>query len=293
MKQKGMTFTVENRKGGVGKTASGVNLAHGLALRLLSNGGGNVLLVDLDPQGDASRALGLDPGGRCVSYVLTGEASLADSIMNATRYDAEGNVLANRPNLFVLPASDLLRDAKEQLLSSMVTQTMMASMRGRKRADDGPVEIIEILNYRLGKAKEVFDYIILDCPPTLDMLQEAVHNFADAAIVPVKVDFHGTSATGRHTQNILDDQAAGIDISIMAVVPTFVNARHNLTVEMLQALVKVYGRLVTKAVPNTVRMAEAPQFGSTIYEYQPDAIAQRAKEAYDDLVNRVYTWRKK
>ena len=275
-------FTVENRKGGVAKTTTAVTLADGLARRLQENGGGRVLLVDLDPQGDAARALGLKPDGRCLSYVLTGEGSLRDHVMSADRSAAGGPL---RPNFFVLPASDNLRRAKETLLSQLTVDTVMSQIRGRGSNAD-IVPMIEILNDRLGPARLVFDYIILDCPPTLDMLQEAVHNFADAAVVPVKTDFHSTSAAGRHTQNILEDQASGIDISIRAVVPTFVNAHYRLTRSMLDQLYRTYGNLVTEPVPTTVKVAEAPASGGlTLFEYAPDS---PASIAYQDLVDRIY-----
>jgi len=277
-----LVFTVENRKGGVAKTTTAVTLAYGLSQRLLANGSGRVLLVDLDPQGDTARALGLQPEGRCLSYVLTGEGTLRDNIMPADRSNSGG---PSRPNLFVLPASDNLRNAKEVLLSQLTVNTVMAQIRG-KGSNNDIVPMVEILNERLGPAKQVFDYIILDCPPTLDMLQEAVHNFADAAIVPVKADFHSTSAVGRHTQNILDDQAGGINISIRAVVPTFVDKRLRLTRNMLAQLKRTYGNLVSEPVPNTVRVAEAPASGGlTIIEYAPDS---PASAAYQSLVDLVY-----
>jgi chromosome partitioning protein len=277
-----LVFTVENRKGGVAKTTTAVTLAYGLSQRLLANGSGRVLLVDLDPQGDTARALGLQPEGRCLSYVLTGEGTLRDNIMPADRSNSGG---PSRPNLFVLPASDNLRNAKEVLLSQLTVNTVMAQIRG-KGSNNDIVPMVEILNERLGPAKQVFDYIILDCPPTLDMLQEAVHNFADAAIVPVKADFHSTSAVGRHTQNILDDQAGGINISIRAVVPTFVDKRLRLTRNMLAQLKRTYGNLVSEPVPNTVRVAEAPASGGlTIIEYAPDS---PASTAYQSLVDLVY-----
>jgi chromosome partitioning protein len=275
-------YTVENRKGGVAKTTTAVTLAYGLSLRLQQNGGGRVLLVDLDPQGDSARALGLQPGERCLSYVLTGEGTLRDNIMPADRTSDGG---PSRPNLFVLPASDNLRSAKETLLSQLTVNMVMAQIRGRS-SDNGVVPMVDILDERLGPAKQVFDYIILDCPPTLDMLQEAVHKFADAAIVPVKADFHSTSAVGRHTRNILDDQAGGIKISIKAVVPTFVDKRLRLTRSMLDQLRRTYGNLVSEPVPNTVRVAEAPASGGlTVIEYAPES---PASTAYLSLVDLVY-----
>jgi chromosome partitioning protein len=270
-------YTVENRKGGVAKTTTALTLAVGLAQRLREKGEGRVLIIDLDPQGDAARGLGVHLDGQCVSYVLTGEGKLRDHVVSA---DKDGD----RPNLYILPASDRLRTAKERLLTQLAVDTVMSQIRGR--ADETVVPIIDVLVERLGPARQVFDYIIVDCPPTLDTLQEAVHKFADGAIVPVKVDFHGTSAAGRHTQNILADQASGIDIAIKAVVPTFVTSRYLLTKSMLAQLEKVYGTLVTTPIPATVKIAEAPASGGlTILEYEPDSAAA---SAYWELVDLIY-----
>ena len=277
-------FTVENRKGGVGKTTTAVTLGVGLARRLAQVDGGNVLIIDMDPQGDAARGLGLEPGGRCVSNVLLGDGSLdplRDNVISADR-SADGG--PPRPNLYVLPATDRLSEAKEDILTEFA---LLAARSMRVRGGGNERHLVNILNEKLGLARKAFAYIIIDCPPTLDMLQQAVHQYADYAVVPVKVDFHGASATGRHTSNILEDQAAGIDIRIMAVVPTFVNARHNLTKAMMANIIRADGKqVVTKAVPNTVRVAEAPASGGlTILEYLPES---PAAEAYEDLVTRLY-----
>lgn len=277
-------FTVENRKGGVGKTTTAVTLGVGLARRLQRNGGGNVLIIDLDAQGDAARGLGLDPGGRCISQVLLGDGSLDPLRANVMPADRSASGGPARPNLFILPATDRLSEAKEDILTELA---ILAARSLRQRWSAGNRHLVNVLDEKLGLAKEAFDYIIIDCPPTLDMLQQAVHQYAHYAVVPVKVDFHGASATGRHTSNILEDQAVGIDIKISAVVPTFVNARHNLTKAMMMNLIRTYGvQVVTKAIPNTVRVAEAPASGGlTILEYMPDS---PAAIAYEDLVDRVY-----
>ncbi|MFZ0543858.1 MAG: ParA family protein [Candidatus Promineifilaceae bacterium] len=277
-------FTVENRKGGVGKTTTAVALAVGLARHLYEDEGGNVLLIDMDPQGDAARGLGLNPDGRCVSNVLLNGGSVEVLRENVLPADRSGEGGPARPNLYVMPASDKLSEAKEDILTEFALLAAR-SMRSRRSGDEQ--HLVNILDERLGLAKQAFEYIIIDCPPTLDLLQQAVHQYADYAIVPVKVDFHGASATGRHTGNILQDQAEGIDITIAAIVPTFVNARHNLTKSMMRELVKVYGKqVIAKPVPNTVRVAEAPASGGrTILEYMPDS---PAAEAYQDLVDRLY-----
>ena len=278
-------FTVENRKGGVGKTTTTVTLGVGLARRLQQNGGGNVLIVDLDAQGDAARGLGLDPGNRCISHVLLGDGGLDPLRANVMPADRASSGGPARPNLFILPATDRLSEAKEDILTELA---ILAARSLRQRWSEGNRHLVNVLDEKLGLAKKAFDYIIIDCPPTLDMLQQAVHQYANYAVVPVKVDFHGASATGRHTSNILEDQAAGIDIKISAVVPTFVNARHNLTKAMMLNLIQTYGvQVVTKAIPNTVRVAEAPASGGlTILEYMPDS---PASTAYEDLVDRVYS----
>lgn len=277
-------YTVENRKGGVGKTTTSVTLAVGLARRLHEDGGGNVLLIDMDSQGDAARGLGLDPNGRCISNILLGNGDVAEfraNVMAADRTDSGG---LSRPNLYVLPASDRLSEAKEDILTEFA---LLAARSMRSRQPGESRYLVDILNEKLGLAKQAFSYIVMDCPPTLDLFQQAVHQYADYAVVPVKVDFHGASATGRHTSNIIQDQADGIDITIAAIVPTFVNARHNLTKSMMNELTRVYGKqVISQSIPNTVRVAEAPASGGqTILEYMPDSVAAKA---YQNLVDRIY-----
>jgi chromosome partitioning protein len=280
-------ITVENRKGGVGKTTTAVNLAIGLAQRLNANGGGNVLLIDLDPQSDAARALRLNPDGRCVSKVLTGKGTqdeLRENVMATSQPNGY-----QRPGLFLLPASDDLAEAKTRLVADVVARQATAALLGRTPPPNA--SLTDVLEEKLGLFKRAFTFIVLDCPPTLDILQKAVHQFADTAVVPVKLDYHGTSATGRHTTNILADQAEGLDIHIEAILPTFVEPQHNLTKLMMRELIKVYGRhLIAKPVPKTVRVAEAPSLGATVLEYAPDSAAA---DAYYSLVNRVYEGAKK
>lgn len=277
-------FTVENRKGGVGKTTTAITLAVGLARHLYENNEGNVLLIDMDAQGDAARGLGLKPDGRCISNVLLGDGSvdlLRANVMPADRSKDGG---PSRPNLYVLPASDRLSEAKEDILTEFA---LLAARSMRSRRGSNEAHLVDILDDKIGLAKQAFVYIILDCPPTLDLLQQAVHQYADSAVVPVKVDFHGASATGRHTRNILQDQAEGIDINIAAIVPTFVNSRHNLTKSMMNDLVRVYGKqVIITSIPNTVRVAEAPAIGGlTILEYMPKS---PAATAYQKLVDFIY-----
>lgn len=277
-------LTVENRKGGVAKTTTALALAVGLAQRVHEQGGGNVLVIDMDPQGDAARGLGLEPDGQCVSNVLLGRGSVDVLRENVIWADRSADGGPDRPNLFIIPATDRLSEAKEDILTE-IALFAARSMRTR-RAGEGR-HLVNILDEKLGLAKDAFEYIIIDCPPTLDMMQQAVHQYADYAIVPVKVDYHGASATGRHTANIIEDQAAGIDIKVLAIVPTFVQSRLRLTKNMMQQLTRLYGKQsVTEPIPHTVKIAEAPASGGlTILEYMPESAAAIA---YQALVDRIY-----
>jgi len=269
-----------NRKGGVGKTTTAINLAHGLALKLAAEGGGNVIIVELDPQGDISRGLGLDPQGRCISKLLTGHASLRDSIMSADR-SAQGG--PHRPNLYVLPASDRLKRAK----SHLVAKIALSAANFQLDESEPVIPIDDLLVYHLSSLKKAFQFIIMDCPPSLDLLETAVYKFADQAIVPVKVDFHGAAATVNHTNSIIAEQEQGLDIKIGAIVPTFVRPREKLASQMMNSLIKRYGKaVVSTPVPATVIVEQSPARGGlTLFESAPDSVPA---QAYQRLVDRVY-----
>jgi chromosome partitioning protein len=279
MKKKAKIFAVVNRKGGVGKTTTAVTLAHGLAL--MTEGRGHVLLVDLDPQGNVATSLGLSINGHDIAGVLTGQVPVEGAILSADRADAGG---PSRPNLWVLPASDTLADAKLTLVTNAALSSVLDQFGGRKVK---AVPTNQLLQTHLAKAVGTFDYIVLDCPPSLDMLGTAVYHFADEAIVPVKVDYLGVGGTARHTQDIIKAQAKGIDIRVGVIVPTFVRAREVLARQMMQALIDSYGKSrVAVPIPQSVVIEQAPAAGGlTLFEYAADSIPSKA---YWRLVEKVY-----
>lgn len=254
-------------------------MAHGLAQKLAANEGGNVIIVELDPQGDVSRALGIMPSGKCISKVLTRHVSLRDSIISANRKSDGG---PERPNLYVLPATDRLKRAK----SYLVAQTALASANFTLD-DEESIPIDDLLVYHLSPLRTAFKFIIIDCPPSLDLFETAVYKFADQAIVPVKVDFHGAAATVNHTSNILSEQESGIDIKIGAIVPTFVRSRQKLARQMLKSLEHRYGKnIVSDPIPGTVIVEQSPALGGlTLFESAPDSVPT---SAYQSLVNKFY-----
>jgi len=284
MSNKAVIYAVINRKGGTGKTTSSINLADELNRFLRQSGSGadfNVLVIDLDPQGHVAKALNVDPGDRCLSQLLTGQATVRDVIMSASTPEHK------RPGLWLIPSSDALASAKKQLIARETMALVMAKYDSHIDA----VDTDTVLRHYLEPLRKAFKYIILDCPPTLDSLQAAVYDFADHVIVPVKTDYLAVAGTLQHTQNILDEQTKGINIQIRGIIPTFVDTRSGQTKRVLQTLVKTYGRnRILQPIPHTVKLAEAPEFGMTIFEYAKstgDKYAQTAAAAYGRIAEAI------
>ncbi len=278
-------FAVVNRKGGVGKTTTAINLAHGLARKLTNEMGeptGHVLLIDLDPQGNCSTSLGVEAKGGGIGALLLGEVTADNVILSTDRAETGG---PSRPNLFLIPATDQLAETKLALIANEAVNEVVSRMtRNATRS----VPIDQLLTTRLKYAAAVFDYIIIDCPPSLDALNNAVYQFADAAIVPVKVDYLGAAGAVRHTRDILEAQAEGIAIRVGLVVPTFMRGRQVLAREVLSTLRETYGsERVSESIPTSVKLEESPAAdgGLTIFEYAPKSAPAKA---YWAVVERVH-----
>jgi chromosome partitioning protein len=289
-------LAIVNRKGGVAKTTTAINLAHGLSRKLMRRVApedadkvvdpnslfkfqdriyyllGHVLLIDFDPQGHCARGLGIDPANADIGEVLLEQQHLTEAVITADR-SADGYP---RPNLWLLPSSDNLENAKDILR----LQTMSLTTRRN-------FGLLRILSDRLGLALERFTFIIMDCPPALDAFTQAVYQFADAAIVPVKPDYFSMAGTGQHITNIFEAQVRGIDIKIHTIVPTFNVDRQVLDKEMVQELKQKYGNIVSTPIPRSQAVAEAPSVHQTIFEFDPRYL-NPATAAYQELVDRVY-----
>lgn len=272
-----MILAVANNKGGVAKTTTAANLAS----KLSENH--TVLLVDIDPQGNLADFFGLrskvfdsrnTPDGLCISNLLTGKATLKQSIIPADR-SADG---VPRPNLYLIPASRELEYTAEELL--------VQDFVGR-RSKRGQIPIDDILEHYLSPAVKAFDFIIIDCPPKLDTLKLAVYRFANYVIVPVKTDHISVTGAVQHTKDLAELRSTGdVSAELAFIVPTMHDGRQILAQQMLDGLIDTYGPgAVTAPVPQSVKVKESPAAGGrSLFEYAPRSAPA---DAYLDLVQRV------
>ncbi len=277
-------LAIVNQKGGVGKTTTAVNLAHGLSLRL-GNGSdvtgattpARVLLLDMDPQGNCAAALGIDPGGRCISDLLAGRATPRQAIIPDIPRERGGT---GRPGLFLIPATERLVGVTEELL----IRDFQSYRRGKQEGgglDDALVD-------RLGPLRDAFAWIVIDCPPSLGSLTTAVYRFADKAVVPVRTAMLDATGAAQHTAMINELQADGLPIQVSLILPTFFEPRQVLARQVYQDLVAKYGRsrVAVPIIQSVVVQQAQAAGGSTLFEYPPAADSP-ATAAYGRLVERV------
>ncbi|MEM7324396.1 MAG: AAA family ATPase [Actinomycetota bacterium] len=245
-------IAVANQKGGVGKTTTAVNL--GAAAAEL---GHRVLLIDLDPQGNASTGLGINP--------RTLESSMYDVLLQDVPMDDAIEAAAVR-NLFLAPANLDLAGAEIELVPAFSRE-----MR---------------LKNAIAKIRDDYDLILIDCPPSLGLLTVNALAAANEVLVPIQCEYYALEGLGQLLRNVdLVQRNLNADLHLSHIVLVMFDARTNLASQVAMEVREHFGDLVCKTViPRTVRLSEAPSFGQPITVFDT---ASRGALSYRDLAREV------
>jgi chromosome partitioning protein len=244
----GQTIACANQKGGVGKTTTVVNVGTYLALA-----GHRVLIVDVDPQGNATSGLGVNRSGLDLTLyeAMTGAAALRDVI-----------VPTGITNLWIVPSSVGLAGAEMELAPTDQRERRLGRLLAEVAAD--------------------YDYLLLDCPPSVGLLTVNALTAADAVLIPIQCEYYALEGLTQliATVNLVRDNL-NPDLEIKGVVLTMYDARTNLSADVAAEVRRHLGAAVFDTiVPRSIRLSEAPSFGLPIAMHRPDS---RGAEAYAAL----------
>ncbi|WP_424565427.1 ParA family protein [Tamaricihabitans halophyticus] len=249
-------MTIANQKGGVGKTTSAVNLAAALAMQGLK-----VLVVDLDPQGNASTALGVDhrSGVPSIYEVLLGEVSVADAAA----------VSEQSPNLYCVPATIDLAGSEIELVS-------MAARESRLKEALTPEALDELQP----------DYVFVDCPPSLGLLTVNALVAAEEVLIPIQCEYYALEGLGQLLNNIELVQAhLNPNLRVSTILLTMYDGRTKLADQVGVEVRQHFGDTVLSTViPRSVKVSEAPGFGQTVLAYDPGS---RGAMSYVDAAREI------
>ena len=244
----GKVIAIANQKGGVGKTTTAVNLA-----ACLAKAGKKVLLVDIDPQGNSTSGLGIDKR-RCEKTIyncLIDEEKM-ENVSIETEYE----------NLSVCPSNLDLSGAEIELISVM----------GRENR----------LKESLASAREIFDYVLIDAPPSLGLITINTLTAADSVIIPVQCEFYALEGVSQLIETIKRiKKALNPNLYIQGIVMTMYDARTNLAMQVVDEVKRFFpGKVYRTIIPRNVRISEAPGFGKPVIYYDESS---KGAEAYTEL----------
>lgn len=248
----GKIIAIANQKGGVGKTTTAVNLS-----ACLGKAGKKTLIIDIDPQGNTTSGLGINPRDLEISVYdcLINDVPMKETILK-TDFD----------NLYIVPSNIDLAGAELELVMK------------------------ENREYRLKKAiyevKDYFDFVLIDCPPSLGLV--TLNSFAatDSILIPIQCEYYALEGLSQLTNTVkMVKKAFNPHLSIEGVLLTMFDARTNLSIQVVDEVKKFFGQKVFGTIiPRNVRLSEAPSFGQPIIEYDKNS---RGAECYTELAEEV------
>lgn len=238
-------ITVSNQKGGVGKTTTTVNLAAALARR-----GARVLVIDLDPQGNASTALGVShrPEVTSVYDVLLGDSEIRDAVQQTTDHE----------NLSCVPSTIHLAGAEIELVSLVAREQRLRTA-------------IETF---LAESEDPVHYIFIDCPPSLGLLTVNAFVAANEVLIPIQCEYYALEGLSQLLSNIqLIQKHLNPVLEVSTILLTMYDARTNLAQEVAREVRTHFPHEVLNAlIPRSVRISEAPSYGQTVHAYDGSSI---------------------
>lgn len=248
----GKIIAIANQKGGVGKTTTAINLSASLAAK-----GKKILVIDMDPQGNTTSGFGVDKNDLddTIYELILGECAIRDCVIN----DVINNVS-------ILPSNVNLAAAEIELIGVEKKEYILK----------GEVDYI----------RDQYDYIMIDCPPSLSMLTINAMTTADTVLVPIQCEYYALEGLSQliHTVNLVKERL-NPELDMEGVVFTMYDSRTNLSMQVVENVKKnLKQRVYDTVIPRNIRLAEAPSYGMPINVYDPKSAGAEAYMALADEV---------